>query len=58
MSGTVFGINARPGYVTPPNQTEPLLKIVPDDNLLAEVNVTNEDIGFVRTKQQTDVRID
>ncbi|MDJ0509625.1 MAG: HlyD family efflux transporter periplasmic adaptor subunit [Crocosphaera sp.] len=58
VSGTVFDLKAFPGYVPPPNQIEPLLKIVPDDNLIAEVNITNEDIAFVRVGQKVDVRID
>ncbi|MGK7881305.1 MAG: HlyD family efflux transporter periplasmic adaptor subunit [Crocosphaera sp.] len=58
VSGTVFDLNAAPGYVPPPNQMEPLLRIVPDDNLIAEVNITNQDIGFVRVGQKVDVRID
>ncbi|ACK64618.1 secretion protein HlyD family protein [Rippkaea orientalis PCC 8801] len=58
VSGTVFDLKATTGYVPPPNQTEPLLKIVPDDQLVAEVDVTNEDIGFVRTGQKADIRID
>ncbi|BFM38801.1 HlyD family efflux transporter periplasmic adaptor subunit [Synechocystis sp. LKSZ1] len=58
VNGTVFDLKATPGYVTPPNQTEPLLKIVPRDNLVAEVNVTNKDIGFVRTGMKSEVRID
>ena len=58
VSGEVFDLKAFPGYVPPPNQIEPLLKIVPDDNLVAEVNITNEDIAFVRVGQQVDVRID
>ncbi|MDJ0658463.1 MAG: HlyD family efflux transporter periplasmic adaptor subunit [Crocosphaera sp.] len=58
VAGTVFDLNAGPGYVPPPNQTEPLLRIVPDDNLIAEVNITNQDIGFVRVGQRVDVRID
>ncbi|MDJ0845208.1 HlyD family efflux transporter periplasmic adaptor subunit [Crocosphaera sp.] len=58
VGGTVFDLHAGPGYVPPPNQTEPLLRIVPDDNLIAEVNITNQDIGFVRVGQRVDVRID
>ncbi len=58
VGGTVFDLKAGPGYVPPPNQTEPLLRIVPDDNLIAEVNITNQDIGFVRVGQKVDVRID
>lgn len=58
VSGTVFDLKASPGYVPPPNQSEPLLKIVPDDHLIAEVDITNEDIGFVRQGMKADVRID
>ncbi|MBE9202360.1 HlyD family efflux transporter periplasmic adaptor subunit [Synechocystis salina LEGE 06099] len=58
VDGVVFDLKATPGYVTPPNQTEPLLKIIPADSLIAEVDVTNKDIGFVRTGMPADVRID
>lgn len=58
VKGKVFDLKATPGYVTPPNQTEPLLKIVPQNNLVAEVDVTNKDIGFVRTGMKAEVRID
>ncbi|AIE75885.1 MULTISPECIES: HlyD family efflux transporter periplasmic adaptor subunit [unclassified Synechocystis] len=58
VDGVVFDLKATPGYVTPPNQTEPLMKIIPTDNLIAEVDVTNKDIGFVRTGMPVDVRID
>ncbi|ACB52407.1 HlyD-family secretion protein [Crocosphaera subtropica ATCC 51142] len=58
VAGTVFDLQASPGFVPPPSQTEPLLKIVPDDHLVAEVNVTNQDIGFVRQGMKSDVRID
>lgn len=58
VSGTVFDLQASPGFVPPPNQAEPLLKIVPDDHLVAEVDVTNQDIGFVRKGMKADVRID
>lgn len=58
VAGTVFDLQASPGFVPPPSQTEPLLKIVPDDHLVAEVNVTNQDIGFVREGMESDIRID
>lgn len=62
VSGTVFDLQAGPGFVPKSGQAEPLVKIVPDvgpDNpLIAEVYVTNEDIGFVEKGQVTDVRID
>ncbi len=58
VNGIVFDLKATPGYVTPPNQTVPLLKIIPNDYLIAQVDITNKDIGFVRKGMRTDVRID
>ncbi len=58
VTGTVFDLQAGEGFVPNPSQAEPLLKIVPDDHLVAEVFITNEDIGFVRSGMKTDVRID
>ena len=58
VAGTVFDLQATPGLVPQPSQAEALLKIVPDDHLIAEVFVTNQDIGFVRENQSADVRID
>jgi hemolysin D len=57
VSGTVFDLKpASPGFVT--NSTEPILKIVPDDALIAKVDITNKDIGFIREGMPVDVRID
>ncbi|MEM8637801.1 MAG: HlyD family efflux transporter periplasmic adaptor subunit [Cyanobacteria bacterium P01_G01_bin.54] len=56
VSGTVFDLKAYNGFVARPS--EALLSIVPDDNLIAEVFVTNRDIGFVTPEQRADVRID
>ncbi len=62
VSGTVFDLQAGAGFVPRSGQAEALLKIVPDvgpDNpLIAEVFVTNQDIGFVQEGQITDLRID
>jgi HlyD family secretion protein len=58
VSGTVFDLKAAPGFVPQPSQAEALLKIVPDDHLIAEVDVTNQDIGFVKTGMKADIRID
>ena len=38
--------------------SEPILEIVPEDNLVARVFITNQDIGFVKTDMRVDVRID
>ena len=58
VSGTVFDLQAAPGFVPNPSKVEPVLKIVPDDHLVAEVFITNKDIGFVRDNMKADVRID
>jgi HlyD family secretion protein len=56
-NGTVFDLKpSAPGFVT--NTTEPMLKIVPDDGLVAKVYLTNKDIGFVKEGMPVDVRID
>lgn len=57
VTGTIFDLQAKsPGFVT--NSTAPILKIVPADALLAQVYITNRDIGFVREGMPVDVRID
>lgn len=57
VSGTVFDLQAKsPGYVA--NPTQKLLQIVPNENYIAEVFITNRDIGFVRKDMKADVRID
>nr|WP_041238313.1 HlyD family efflux transporter periplasmic adaptor subunit [Gloeothece citriformis] len=58
VGGTVFDLQAFPGFVPQPSQAEALLKIVPDDYLIAEVDVINKDIGFVRNDMKADIRID
>lgn len=55
--GTVFDLQAKSsGFVTTTSQA--LLKIVPDDALIAEVYITNKDIGFVEEGMKVDVRVD
>ena len=57
VAGTVFELKpSAAGFVI--NTTEPLLKIVPDDSLVAKVYLTNKDIGFVKNGMPVDVRID
>jgi hemolysin D len=56
-AGIVFDMKAgTPGYVI--NTVEPVLKLVPEENLIAKVSITNRDIGFVKTGMPVDVRID
>ncbi|MEA5624695.1 HlyD family efflux transporter periplasmic adaptor subunit [Nostoc sp. UHCC 0251] len=57
VAGTVFDLQAKnPGFVA--NPTTKLLQIVPNENYIAEVFITNKDIGFVRKGMKVDVRID
>jgi hemolysin D len=57
VAGTVFDLQAKnPGFVA--NASQELLKIVPNDSYIAEVFITNKDIGFVREGMKVDVRID
>lgn len=57
VAGTVFELKARSaGFVAQPS--EPILKLVPDEGLIAQVFITNKDIGFIRPGMAVDVRID
>ena len=61
VDGTVFDLKAFPGYVPPTGQaasTQPVLKIVPNNYVVAEVFIPAQDIGFVEKGMITDVRID
>jgi HlyD family secretion protein len=58
VSGTVFELKAGLGYVANTNTSESVLKIVPDDQLIAKVYITNQDIGFVKEGMPVDVRLD
>jgi HlyD family secretion protein len=57
VSGIIFDMQAKnPGFVA--NPTQKLLQIVPNDKYIAEVFITNKDIGFVKEGMKVDVRID
>ncbi len=57
VNGTVFELKAgTPGFVA--NTSEPVLKLVPNDNLKAKIFITNKDIGFIKPGMRVDVRLD
>ncbi|RCJ29622.1 hemolysin D [Nostoc minutum NIES-26] len=57
VDGTIFELKAHsPGFVV--TSSEPILKVVPNDTLIAKVYITNKDIGFVKEGMTVDVRID
>lgn len=57
ISGTVFDLQPDNNRYVATN-AEPLLKIVPKGQLGGEVNVGNQDIGFIRPGQEVKVRVD
>ena len=58
VTGEIFDLRAYAGYVPPAGQNAPpVLKIVPTENLVAEIFISPKDIGFVRKGMGTDVRI-
>ena len=57
VNGVVFDLKpTSPGYVV--ESEIPMLKIVPNDHLVARIFVSNRDIGFVRPGQFVQVRVD
>jgi hemolysin D len=57
VAGAVFELKAYPAGVVG-NNAEPLMQIIPTQDTIAKVYITNKDIGFVKIGQQVDVRID
>jgi hemolysin D len=57
VDGTVFELKAgTPGYVASPNV--PVMKLVPSSGLVAKIDITNRDIGFLQEGMPVDVRLD
>jgi hemolysin D len=57
VDGVVFNLQPHaPGFVA--NTTQPLLSIVPQDHLIASVELTNKDIGFIQPGMPVDIKIE
>ena len=57
VNGIVFELEPKgPGFVA--RTSQPVLKIVPFDNLLARVEIDSRTIGFVKTGKNVDISID
>ena len=57
VNGIVFDLQpAVPGYVV--NSNLPILKIVPSDDLVARVFISNRDIAFIKKGQRAKIRVD
>ena len=58
LDGIVFDLQpAAPGYVVG-NNDKPILKIVPIDDLVARVFISNKDIAFLKKGQTVKIRVD
>ena len=58
VTGDVFDLRAYAGYVPPAGQNAPpVLKIVPTEDLVAEIFISPKDIGFVKKGMDVDVRV-
>jgi len=57
VDGFVFDLKTRiPGFFASPGQE--LLKVAPDETLVARLQIANTDIGELRVNQEVDLRID
>jgi hemolysin D len=57
VDGVVFDLKpTTPGFVA--QTSEPVMKIVPQDRLVARVQIPSESIGFVKAGQQAELSID
>ena len=58
LDGIVFDLQpAAPGYVVG-SSDKPILKIVPIDDLVARIFISNRDIGFLKKGQKVNIRVD
>ncbi len=57
VSGFIFDLQpTSPGFVV--RDTEPMLQIIPNSNLIASVHVTNKDIGFIHEGMEVELQVD
>jgi hemolysin D len=58
VAGEVFEMKVYKEGVVNSNSPDALVQIIPNQDAIAKVYITNKDIGFVKIGQQVDVRID
>ncbi len=57
VDGLVFDLKPEaPGYVV--NSNRPILKIVPTDDIVARIFISNKDIAFIKKNQKVKIRVD
>jgi len=58
ISGLVFDLNVQRGSVIQPStEAKPLLKLIPQDDLLAKIYIPNSAIGFIKPGQRADISL-
>ena len=58
IGGLVFGLRVQRGSVIQPStEAKPLLKLIPQDELLAKVYIPNNAIGFIQPGQRADISL-
>jgi hemolysin D len=57
VRGTILNLKAKTGNVVS-QEGDPLLQLVPADNLQAKIYVSNQDLGFVRPGQKAEVTVE
>ncbi|MGB5900352.1 MAG: HlyD family efflux transporter periplasmic adaptor subunit [Geitlerinemataceae cyanobacterium] len=59
VDGVVFKVSPKSiGYVISQAEQEPVVSVLPDSLLKGSVDVTNKDIGFIKTGMEVEVQID
>ncbi len=57
VNGLIFELQPKgPGYVA--KSSQPVLQVVPEDNLIARVEIDNRTIGFVKVGNKAEISID
>jgi len=57
LDGVIFDLQpAAPGYVV--DGDKPILKVVPSDDLVARIFISNRDIAFIKKEQLVKIRLD
>ncbi|QEY32411.1 HlyD family efflux transporter periplasmic adaptor subunit [Synechococcus sp. RSCCF101] len=57
VSGVVIDLRAQSGQVAFPTSPEPLLQLVPDDDLQAQAFAPNQDLAFIRAGQEAEIAL-
>ena len=57
INGVVFNLGVSRGSLVERNETKPLLKLIPQNQLQAKVYIPNDAIGFIKPEQGADISL-